>query len=108
MENKEFEVGKFYRVHLYPTYGMSDKGIPGMVVRKLKRKIVFEYLSNRGGVLHTETVERRLVAASESFHGVEEATGFGKWNSIGITEATDICVKPSRWDLVRGNEASGN
>ena len=106
MENKEFEVGKFYRVHLYPTYGSPDKGIPGMVVRKLKRKIVFEYLSNRGGVLHTETVERRLVVASESFHGVEEATGFGKWNCIATTEATDICDKPSRWDLVRGNEAS--
>ena len=50
--------------------------------------------------------ERRLVAASESFHGVEEGTGCGKWNCIATTEATDICDKPSRWDLVRGNEAS--
>ena len=106
MDNKEFKVGKFYRVHPYPTYACPDKGIPGMVVRKLKRKIVFRYLSNVGGVLHTETVERRLVAASESFHGVEEATGFGKWNCIATTEATDICDEPSRWDLVRGNEAS--
>ena len=108
MENKEFEVGKFYRVHLYPTYGMSDKGIPGMVVRKLKKKVVFEYLSCFGGELHKMTVERRLISASEGFHGVEEAVATGKWNSIGITEATDICDKPSRWDLVRGNEASGN
>ena len=108
MENKEFEVGKFYRVHLYPTYGTPDKGIPGMVVRKLKKKIVFEYLTSLSGVLRKATVERRLIASSEGYRGVEEAVATGKWNSIGITEATDICAKPSRWDLVRGNEASGN
>ena len=100
MENKEFEVGKFYRVHIYPTYGTPDKGIPGMVVRKLKKKIVFEYLTRFDGVLRKSTVERRLIAASGGFHGVEEAVATGAWNNIGMAEATDICAKPSVWDSV--------
>ena len=96
MESKEFEIGKFYRVHLYPTYGTPSKGIPGMVVRKLKRKIVFEYLARYDGVVRKATVERRLGTC----RGVEDASATGKWNCIAITSATDVCAKPSIWDSV--------
>ena len=96
MENKKFEVGKFYRVHLYPTYGCPGKGIPGMVVRKLKRKIVFEYLIRYGGELCKDTVERRL----GTYRGVEDASPTEMWSGIAITLATHICAKPSIWDSV--------
>lgn len=96
MENKKFEVGKFYRVHLYPTYGCPGKGIPGMVVRKLKRKIVFEYLIRYGGELCKDTVERRL----GTYRGVEDASATEMWNGIAITLATHVCAKPSNWDSV--------
>ena len=96
MENKEFEIGKFYRVHIYPTYGTPDKGIPGMVVRKLKKKIVFEYLTRYDGEVRKATVERRL----GTFRGAEEAYATGKWNCIAMTASTDVCVKPSIWDGV--------
>lgn len=97
MEKAEFEVGKFYVVHPFPTYGVRRRGIAAMVLRRTKTKVVFAYLSRNEEGLRKAKVERRVLKMND---GVEEATGYGKWDSIVPTKATQVCAKPSAWDGV--------
>ena len=97
MGNAEFEVGRFYAVHPFPTYSVRTRGIAAMVVRRTKTKVVFAYLSRNEEGLHKAKVERRVVKMND---GVEEAVGYGKWDSITPTKATQVCAKPSAWDAV--------
>ena len=102
MECKEFEVGKFYSVRLYPTYGTPSRGCPAMVIRKTKTKIVFSYLRRDfEGRLRKGTVERRLVHADKTGRGIEEAWSRGKWDAIPPTNASEVRAKPQAWDEVK-------
>lgn len=98
MKSDKFEVGKFYRVHLRPAYDPKAKGIPAMVVRMTKTKIVFEYLYRSKEGVSKELVDRRLAPASTDKG--EEAYEPGTWSCIRITTPADICEKPSAWDSV--------
>ena len=97
MENAEFEVGKFYVVHPFPTYGVRSRGIAAKVVRRTRTKVVFAYLSRNDEGLHKAKVERRVQKMND---GVEVATCYGMWDSIVPTKATQVCAKPSAWDAV--------
>lgn len=98
MENKEFEVGKFYRLHLYPSYGTHGNGVPAMAVRKTKTKIVFKYIHRSVGDVCKLTADRRLVPASEG--GCEAARARERWSGIPMTLSTEVCGKPRNWDVV--------
>ena len=97
MGKAEFEVGKFYVVHPFPTYGVRRRGVAAMVLRRTMTKVVFVYLSRNEEGLRKAKVERRVLKMND---GVEEATGYGKWDSIVPTKATQVCAKPSVWDTV--------
>ena len=98
MENKEFEVGKFYRLHLYPSYGTHDNGVPAMAVRKTKTKIVFKYIDRSFGGVCKLTTDRRLVPSIDG--RCEGARVSERWSGIHMTLATELCDKPSNWDVV--------
>lgn len=101
MEITEFEVGKFYGVQIYPSYGERGKRVAAMAVRKTKTKIVFEYItrSYEGAVIKCK-VERRLIRAEQTQKGIEEARPCGKWSGISSTDAREVCGKPTIWDSV--------
>lgn len=103
MENtnaKIFEVGKFYRFCSEPVYGgVGRRDVPHLVVRKTKKKIVFQHLY-RGydGKIKKYESSFRL---SSLENGTEIAYSPEKFSMIPMMTPDNPCEKPQIWDTIQ-------
>ena len=92
--NKDFEVGKFYILHVSP---FSMRSVAALCTRVLKRKIDFQYLSrNEKGEFSKVKISRSLTKASEHRHACAYVSD--PWSGIASTFANMEANKPSMWD----------
>lgn len=99
---KDFEVGKFYKLNVIPSYGKSPvRFVSALCTRALKRKIEFQYIYiDEKGEKHKAKVERGLYKATE--HSPASTYSYEKWSMIYQTTADMEAKKPSMWDEVQG------
>ena len=102
--NTVFEVGKFYLCRTLPVYpGSQVKYTPHLVVRKTKKKIVFERL--------LKSFDGRIRKDQDSFHldhyrdGSETACKTDRWSMIPTIRPDKPCEKPAIWDTVGDGNA---
>ncbi len=100
--NGGFEVGKFYRVQVFPTYGdASVVKVAARCSKAGKRSVVFDYILKSDGVRKISSVHRSVRGLCD---GSSEAFVSYKYSGISPTNSVkDACEMPKVWEQFVGN-----
>lgn len=87
-----FEVGKFYK---FGANDFSNKKIPALCTKAMKRKVFFQYLvRNRFGKFVKRTDYRWILDNGEC----QMAHMGNMYSMVPNTFASDVCAKPKDWE----------
>lgn len=95
-----FEVGKFYRVHVFPLYVDPGVKVAARCSKAGKRSVVFDYIVETGGERKIASVHRSVSALCD---GSSDAFVSYKYSGISSTNSVkDACEMPKVWEQFIG------